>query len=339
MAALSLTVAFLATRAALLALPLQAQSLTAAGIPSKWSLKPDNLVIGDKFRLLFLSSTKRNGSSAGIAIYNTWIRRRASAGHAALGDYTIFEVDKRFGVVSGLRTTVNIRESNTSNRPGDLAATLANSSPLTFIGVNTFTAQDSITLDSSATYWITVNDGIPSSSDRAFVRRTISDAQSGSPGWAIGNDRLTRGSLEADWTNSARTGSLMMAIRGIAVPTTTLVSNTRLNSAISGVSGFQAQSFETGVNPGGHTVSEVDVWVHEVAGRSIRVSIREDDGGEPGDLVAVLDNRTSLYPNGTFPAAAIPTLRRVQRTQRELTESLSNKERLVNLNPLHVGQF
>ena len=46
-----------------------------------WSLIPSGLKGGDSFRLLFLSSTTRNGSSSSIGTYNTFVQNRATAGH------------------------------------------------------------------------------------------------------------------------------------------------------------------------------------------------------------------------------------------------------------------
>ena len=57
-------------------------------VPADWSLKPTGLAAGDKFRLLFLSSTKRNASSTDIADYNTFIQTRAAAGHTDIQDYS-----------------------------------------------------------------------------------------------------------------------------------------------------------------------------------------------------------------------------------------------------------
>ena len=57
-------------------------------VPSNWSLKPTALAAGAKFRLLFLSSTKRNASSTDIATYNTFIQTRAAAGHADIRAYS-----------------------------------------------------------------------------------------------------------------------------------------------------------------------------------------------------------------------------------------------------------
>ena len=53
-----------------------------------WSLKPSGLGVGDDFRLIFLSSTKRDASSSGIGTYNTWIKARAAAGHADIQAYS-----------------------------------------------------------------------------------------------------------------------------------------------------------------------------------------------------------------------------------------------------------
>ena len=77
--------ALLAAFAALLALPLQAQEQL---VPSNWSLKPSSLTTGDKFRLLFLSSTKRDGSATAIATYNTFVQTRAAAGHTDIQAYS-----------------------------------------------------------------------------------------------------------------------------------------------------------------------------------------------------------------------------------------------------------
>ena len=57
-------------------------------VPADWSLIPTGLSTGDKFRLLFLSSTKRNASSSDIATYNTFIQTRAAAGHTDIRDYS-----------------------------------------------------------------------------------------------------------------------------------------------------------------------------------------------------------------------------------------------------------
>ena len=76
----------LAAIAARLALPLQAQAQTT--VPDDWALIPSGLGEGDSFRLLFLSSTKRNGSSSAIGDYNTFIQNRAATGHTAIQEHS-----------------------------------------------------------------------------------------------------------------------------------------------------------------------------------------------------------------------------------------------------------
>ena len=51
-------------------------------IPADWDLKPSGLEAGDRFRLLFLSSTTRNAASTDIAVYNSFVQDLAATGHA-----------------------------------------------------------------------------------------------------------------------------------------------------------------------------------------------------------------------------------------------------------------
>ena len=85
---------------------------------------------------------------------------------------------------------------------------------------------------------------------------------------------------------------------------TTLVSNTGETSSGT-TSAFVAQSFVTGANPGGYTISEVQVRLSEpVSGKSTSVRIRENASDEPGALVATLTNPASLTADSlnTFTA-------------------------------------
>ena len=56
-------------------------------VPFNWSLKPSGLVVGDQFRLIFVSSTGRDASSESIDAYNTWIQSLAAAGHTDIQRY------------------------------------------------------------------------------------------------------------------------------------------------------------------------------------------------------------------------------------------------------------
>ena len=57
-------------------------------VPDDWPLIPAGLVAGDQFRLIFLSSTKTDGTSYDIADYNTFIQGRAAAGHTDIRTYS-----------------------------------------------------------------------------------------------------------------------------------------------------------------------------------------------------------------------------------------------------------
>ena len=94
-------------------------------------------------------------------------------------------------------------------------------------------------------------------------------------------------------------------------PVTTLVRNTTQTSNSSS-NGTHAQSFQTGTNATGYTITEVRIRLGEhVPGNEQTVAkISEDDGGEPGNVVAALTNPSSLLPEGlnTFTAPASTTL-------------------------------
>ena len=63
-------------------------STVATAVPNNWSLKPTGLAAGVQFRLLFLSSTKRDATATDIATYNTFIQNLAAAGHTDIRDYS-----------------------------------------------------------------------------------------------------------------------------------------------------------------------------------------------------------------------------------------------------------
>ena len=90
---------------------------------------------------------------------------------------------------------------------------------------------------------------------------------------------------------------------------TTFVDNASSSASVDSDS-FQAQSFETGANEGGYTISQVEIWSSDASGKSTSVSIKEDNGGEPGNLVATLVNPGTLafYLGNTFTAQPVITL-------------------------------
>ena len=57
-------------------------------VPANWNLIPSGLGVGDRFRLIFISSTTRDGSSSDIADYNTFIQNLPAAGHTDIRSHS-----------------------------------------------------------------------------------------------------------------------------------------------------------------------------------------------------------------------------------------------------------
>ena len=91
--------------------PTQAQD----GVEAPRGLAPSGLSVGDKFRLLFVTSTVRRATSSDIADYNTHVQNAAGAGHQAIRDY-----DDGFRVV-GCTATADAT-TNTATRASDTDA-------------------------------------------------------------------------------------------------------------------------------------------------------------------------------------------------------------------------
>ena len=92
---------------------------------------------------------------------------------------------------------------------------------------------------------------------------------------------------------------------------TTLVSNaseTRSGSE----NGAHAQSFRTGTNPDGYTITEVQIHLgtHQLTTNVAIAKIHENNSGEPGNDIATLTNSTTLLADSlnTFTAPAGTTL-------------------------------
>ena len=91
-----------------------------------------------------------------------------------------------------------------------------------------------------------------------------------------------------------------------------LVSNTAQTVSSSGSSHFQAQSFTTGANAGGYTVTEIQIHLRTInTNQTTNVKVRDNNSsGQPGNLVATLSNPATLTAGAlnTFTAPANTTL-------------------------------
>ena len=111
-AARAAALAVLALAALALAVPERAQAQTEYEVAADWVLKPDAVGAGEKFRLIFVTSTTRAGTSTDIADYNTRVQNAAAVGHTAIRNYA---ADFTAWVST---ETVNVR-TNTETRSTD----------------------------------------------------------------------------------------------------------------------------------------------------------------------------------------------------------------------------
>ena len=91
--------------------PPTADSNRVVYVPNNWSLKPAGIDPGERFRLIFLSSTKRDATSTDIETYNTFVQDLAANGHANIEDHS-----SRFRVVGCTASTDARDNTRTTTR-------------------------------------------------------------------------------------------------------------------------------------------------------------------------------------------------------------------------------
>ena len=257
------------------------------------------------------------------------LKLRASKPGTNAGWLHGLQVDMRLGIASGTKYTVKIRENNAAmNRaiwwPPSRTRGVDGRQPQHVHG------RHDTNDPGSTTYWISVNEDI-STSNRAQHAWEMTR-----PARPAGPSATTDGEMTKRIAGNTGSSSLLMTIKGTAIPTTTLVSNTHLSASLDTSSvTFQAQSFETGANADGYTVSEVDIRLGNVSGRSTSVKIRKNNAdNEPGDLVATLTNPASLTADSlnTFTAPAGITLAASTTYWLTVNEGISSNRAQVDVN-------
>ena len=98
--------------AALLVLPAGVSAQAQNEVRSTWALTPSGLSDGDQFRLIFVSSTRRDATSSDIEVYNTFVQNLAAAGHSAIRAYS-----SQFRVV-GSTAAVDARDNTNTTGTG-----------------------------------------------------------------------------------------------------------------------------------------------------------------------------------------------------------------------------
>ncbi|WP_420446311.1 hypothetical protein [Candidatus Poriferisodalis sp.] len=66
----------------------QSTQVDSTVVPPSSALVPEGLATGDRFRVLFLTSSTRTATSTDIGDYNAFVQTAAAAGHEAIGDYS-----------------------------------------------------------------------------------------------------------------------------------------------------------------------------------------------------------------------------------------------------------
>ena len=124
---------------------------------------------------------------------------------------------------------------------------------------------------------------------------------------------------------------LALPLQAQAQTLTNLVSNTGETLESSFTESIVAQRVRTGANADGYTISEVDIRLKLLSGRSTSVSIRKNANGEPGDLVATLTNPGNLSPNSlnTFTAPVGTRLNASRSYWITVSEGIPNRVQLA----------
>ena len=95
-----------------------------ARVPSDWGLIPSGLSVGDRFRLIFISSGTLTGTATDIADYNTFVQNAAANGHADIQRHS-----SAFLVVGSTADT-DARDNTATRYTGDDTASVDDDSDL-----------------------------------------------------------------------------------------------------------------------------------------------------------------------------------------------------------------
>ena len=300
--------ALLALAALAAAAPALAQ--TEQTVPQDWSLKPDAVAAGGKFRLLFVSSTTRDATSTDIADYNTHVQTAAAAGHADIQAYSA-----GFTAI-GSTSAVNAR-ANTLTRSTDTDAPIYwvdATATRTAIATAYADFYDGAWGNRSARTESGVVIGFSTSPDAAFTgTATDGTTRSSYPlgtgnflpvvgAWRHPSSGLTE-AIAPETESRSFLGLSPVFVVSAAAPVTTLVSNTGEDLRTNSTASYQAQAFTAGADA---TISEILIRLGVAEGKQTSVKLREDDGGEPGDLVATFVN-PGTFADGALHAFTAPS--------------------------------
>ena len=306
----------LAAAAGVQAQPVATTTATVAEVPGTWSLAPTGLNTGDAFRLLFLSSTKRNATSTDIADYNTFVQGRAAAGHTDIRAYS-----------AGFRAVGCTASTDAIDNTGTATST-ATSVPIYWLNGNRVADDNADFYDGS---WAgEANDrnesghNGPDTSNAGNYPLTGCDhdgtehINASDISFALGADdvRVARPNSSANNAGPLSSNSAvantndrpMYGLSGVfqVTGTTTagvLVSNTNQPQTATGGL-LIGQGFYTGNHPGGYLIDSIGIGVVNVSS-TLRVRLFGDQGANPSGSLAVF-TRPAVVASSTVNRFASP---------------------------------
>ena len=86
----------------------------ATTVPHDWDLRPPGVATGKTFRLLIVTSDRRNGQSGDVDDYNDHVQDAAASGHLAIQDYS-----SEFRALVGTKGGASPRDNTHSNKNSD----------------------------------------------------------------------------------------------------------------------------------------------------------------------------------------------------------------------------
>ena len=154
------------------------------------------------------------GNAFGNTTNSRITAQKFTTGPNPLG-YSISQIRIRMGSaanhVVGKDIIVRIKADGVNNRPGDLVATLTNPASLGANSLKSFTAPPGTILDPDTSYWLTVNEGLPTNSGMAAVRISLNQSDDSNYGWDIANGRLYK-SPTTNWAHA--NNAIIFQVRG-----------------------------------------------------------------------------------------------------------------------------
>ena len=288
-------------------------------VTSDWSLIPAGLTTGDQFRLIFLSSTKRDGSSTDIANYNTFVQTRAAAGDTDIQAYS--DGFKAVGCTEDVDATDNTSTTGTGVLIYWLNGNKAADDYDDFYdGTWDDEANDKNELgengpDTSQTtnYPLTgcLDDGteaVSGSNSRGLGGSLVRLGRPNSS--ASGNGPLSSSSNVGNTADRPMYG--LSAVFEVAEADTTLVSNTGQTSADFTTDAIDyGQGFTTGSDTAGYTLDAIDIGYNDSSNTAFSASIWSSfiaDGSPNSLLYSLTPPATFSAGNLTFTAPANATL-------------------------------